>query len=242
MATKDLRQRLPSQSQRTTGDMASEREAFLPQQGSGLSAKSMIDSSPQQHGVVLKLHVPLLYSILPEFIQRIILSVSFLSFLGPTWKQRYLILCGSFLYKFKNQTSEIPKGSPFELNTIGANAVSSHAGASFPAELGNLPPGFLAVFTVSTLRRQHYYAVADEEEAQIWIRSINDARHETITRNMGHAGGLPYPNTWRYFDTLGRGLLKSKERIREKLEHHNMRELEMSGFVEAGPVMRGYHG
>jgi hypothetical protein len=242
MSTKELRQRVPTQSQRNTGNMASEREIFLPQHGSGLSAKSMIDSSPQQHGVVLKLHVPLLYSILPEFIQRIILSVSFLSFLGPTWKQRYLIVCGSFLYKFKSQTSEVPKGSPFELESIGANAVSSHVGASLAPELGNLPPGFLAVFTVSTLRRLHYYAVADEEEALIWIRSINDARHETITRNMGHASGLPYPSTWRYFDSLGRGLLKSKERIRERLEHHNLRELEMSSFVEGGPTMRGYHG
>lgn len=239
MTTKELRQRVPVQNQYITGNMESEQEDVLPQQGSGLAAKSMINSAPQQHGVVLKLHVPLLYSILPEFIQKVILSVSFLAFLGPTWKQRYLILCGSFLYKFKNQMSQVPKGSPFELETIHVNAVSSHGAP--PPELGNLPPGFLAIFAVSTLRRQHYYAVADEEEAGVWIRSINEARHETITRNMGHAGGVPYPSTWRYFDTLGRGLLKSKERIREKLEEYNMREMEMANFVEASP-MRGFHG
>jgi len=242
MATNDLRQRVVTQqtlynNNNTETMVSTERETFLPQHGSGLSAKSMIDSCPQQHGVVLKLHVPLLYSILPEFLQRIILSISFLSFLGPTWKQRYLIVCGSYLYKFKDQVSEVPKGSPFELETIRVSSIPSES-IRIP-ELGNIPPGFLAVFTISTFRRLQYYAVSDEEEAKLWIRSINDARHETITRKMGHSGSMPYPSTWRYFDSLGQGLLKSKERIRVKMEEYNMRELETSTFVTGGPVMRG---
>ena len=219
--------------------MDSEREAFTRTAGAGLVAKSMIDSSPQQHGVVLKLHVPILYSILPGFLQRIILSFSFLSFLGPTWKQRYLILCGSFLYKFKDQASEVPKGAPFPLETITVDPIAS--GRSLP-ELGTLPPGFSSIFSVSTLRRQHYYAVADDEEAIVWIRSIKDARQETITRNMGHAVGMPYSSSWKYFDSLGRGLVKSKERIRERMDEYNMREMEMSNFAEGGPMPRGFHG
>lgn len=234
MTTTELRHR-------TTGNsdsvMPSERVDLIHPVGAGLAAKSMIDSSPQQHGVVLKLHVPLLYSILPEFLQKFILSFSFLSFLGPTWEQRYLILCGSFLYKFKDQTSEVPKGSPFTLETINVDIVAG----GIP-EFGNLPPGFSAVFLVSTLRRQHYYAVADIDEARVWIRSIRDARQETITRNMGHAAAMPYSNAWKYFDGLGRTLVKSKERIREKMDEYNMREMEMSTFAEAGPMPRGYHG
>jgi len=54
-----------------------ESESFVRDPGAGLYAKVMIESSPQQHGVVLKLHVPILYTILPEVIQRIILSWSF---------------------------------------------------------------------------------------------------------------------------------------------------------------------
>lgn len=242
MATTELRQRThghPTTSAEESYNMSSERDNFIHQAGSGLAAKSMIDSSPQQHGVVLKLHVPILYSILPEFLQKIILSFSFLSFLAPTWKQRYLILCGSFLYKFKDQTSEVPKGSPFTLDNISVDTVSSR-GASIP-ELGSLPPGFASVFTVSTLRRQHYYAVADQEEAALWTRSIKEARQESITRNMGHASAVPYPKAWSYFDSLGRGLVKSKERIHKRMEEFNARELEMSNFAEAGPMPMGYH-
>ncbi len=217
--------------------MPSERGNFIRHAGAGLTAKSMIDSSPQQHGVVLKLHVPILYSILPEFLQKIILSLSFLSFLGPTWEQRYLILCGSFLYKFKDQTSEVPKGSPFAVETINVETISE----GIP-EFGNLPVGFTSIFLVSTLRRQHYYAVADIDEARVWIRSIREARQETITRNMGHSAAMPYSKAWNYFDGLGRSLIKSKERIREKMDEYNMREMEMSTFAEAGPMPRGYHG
>lgn len=220
------------------GNNGEESSSFVREPGTGLAAKAMIDTSPQQHGVVLKLHVPILYSILPGFLQRVILVWSFLSFLVPRWQQRYLILCGSFLYKFKDQTSAIPKGSPFEVEALSVEKLS---GQLFP-ELGFLPPGFTAVFSVSTLRRQHYYAVADEEEAMLWVRSFKEARQEVITRNMGHALNVPYPRIWSHFDSLGKGLVKSKERIKDRLERSNLREMEMTNFAEVGPLPRGYHG
>eukprot|EP00934_Nitzschia_sp_Nitz4_P004335 Nitzschia sp. Nitz4//scaffold131_size63436//12955//13617//NITZ4_006266-RA/size63436-processed-gene-0.96-mRNA-1//1//CDS//3329535241//4325//frame0 len=204
---------------------------------SGLAAKSMIDSAPQQHGVVLKLHIPILFTILPEFLQNIILSFSFLSFLAPSWEQRYLILCGSFLYKFQDQVSTTPKGAPFDLETINVELVKN---GRFP-ELGKLPPGYTSVFCVSTLRRKHYYAVVDEEEALLWSRCLKDARQEAITRNMGHAANVPYPQSWTYYDSLGRNLVKSKERIRERLDEYNMREMEMSTFSD-GSIPRGFYG
>ena len=71
------------------------------------------------------------------------------------------ILESPFLYKFKDQSSATPKGAPFEVETVTVENVVDGSVAQF----GSLPPGFLAVFAVSTLRRQHYYAVADEEEA-----------------------------------------------------------------------------
>lgn len=232
MTTPDLRNRAKANF-RNTMSSDNESENFIHSSGRGLAAKSMIDSSPQQHGVVLKLHVPILYSILPEFFQRIILSISFLSFLGPTWKQRYLILCGSFLYKFKNNAAEVPKGCPFALETVNVDTVSE----GMP-EFGSLPPEYTSIFSVSTMRRQHYYAVADIDEARVWIRSIRQERQETITRNMGHAASKPYPKAWSYFDSLGRGLVRSKERIRDKMVEYNMREMEMSSFVDTGPMPR----
>lgn len=217
--------------------MPEDSGAFRPA-GTGLVAKRMIDSSPQHHGVVMKLHIPILYSILPEFLQRFILSISFLSFLAPQWKQRHLILCGAYLYKFKDQAAKTPKGAPFDVESLNFKVIGNDS--SMP-ELGYLPPGYTGVFTVSTLRRRHYYAVADAQEASVWARSVKDARQETITRNMGHAGAMPYPQSWSHFDALAKSLVKSKDRIRDRLNEYEMRETEMTMF-ESGPLPRGYHG
>lgn len=220
----------------TNDNRSEETESFVP--GAGLSANALIDSNPQNHGVVLKLHIPILYSILPEFLRRIILSWSLLSFLAPQWKQRYLVLCGSYLYKFKDRSSKLPKGCPFDINGLHIDIVRT---GDIP-EIGALPPGYSAILTVSTLLRQQYYAVADNDDAGLWIRSLQEAKQATITRNMGHASNMPYPSTWKYFDSLGSSLVKSKTRIRERMEQLRLREMEMSEFADAGPMARAYHG
>jgi hypothetical protein len=216
-----------------------EKDEFLLKSGAGLSAPAMLDAAPQYHGVVLKLHISLFYTILPDFLKRLILSWSFLSsFLGPSWKQRYLVICGSYLYKFKNEASAVPKGSPFEVQSLDVDVSGNEAFS----EISQIPPGFSTVFCVSTLRRKHYYAVADKDEALIWVRSLQEARQESITRNMGHASHIPYPKSWSYFDSLGRNLIQSKERIRKSLEGSRLREMEMTSFADGGPLPRGYHG
>jgi hypothetical protein len=232
----ELRQR-SSATTVTTMSSNDETDEFMLRSGAGLSAKSMMDASPQQHGVVLKLHAPILFSILPDFLKKLILSFSFLSFLAPAWKQRYLILCGSYLYKFNNQSSPVPKGSPFQLKSLDVDITTRQ---EFP-ELAQLPPGYSSVFCISTLRRKHYYAVADNDEALTWVRSLQEARQEAITRNMGHANHVPYPKSWDYFDSLAKNLIKSKERIKEKMEGSRMKELEMTNFTEGSPMGRGYH-
>lgn len=201
-------------------------DPYIP--GAGLSAKSMIDASPQHHGSVQKLHIPVLYSILPSFIQRILLSWSCLKSFAPSWKERHLILCGSYLYKFKDRSSTTPKGSPFDIERLTTDVLRTSG-----PEIGNLPVGYTSIFTVSTLRRRHYYAVSDHEEAMLWVRSLHEARQEVITRNMGHASNVPYPSSWKHFDSLGKGLVKSKDRIKERME--------MTSLTE-DQIPRGYYG
>ena len=218
-----------------------------------ISAKSLIDTIPQHHGVILKLHVSLIYKILPLFIQRFILNWSFLSNwlgLGPSWKQRYLILCGSYLYKFNNSApnSKI-KGTPFHVETIDvellSNVAQSDDGFIFPS----LPVGYNKIFCVSTLRRQHYYAVLDNTEANIWIQSINETKQEAITRNMGHSKQMPYSKLWYHYDCLTNDIVKRKERIKSRMEESNNRriisEMEMTPMSigsSGGTFSRGYYG
>lgn len=217
--------------------------------GAGLNAKSLIHCKPQHHGEVLKLHIPLLYSVLPFFVQRFILkwsSLFALFGLVPTWKKRYLILCGSFVYKFRDVSSSIPKGSPFDVETtstdvIRINNTNNKNLLYTPLQIDRLPIGYEGLFVVSTFRKRHYYAVTNTEEALVWSRCTNEARQETITRNMGHAN-VPYPSSWKYFDTLGNSLVKSKIRIQNRERQHSQivrNEMEMTEFITSSG---GYHG
>jgi hypothetical protein len=236
----DIRQRYSSRRSAPSDSMSGEEtDPFTP--GAGLSAKAMIDVAPQHHGSVKKLHVPVFYSILPSIIQRIILSWSCLKSFAPSWKERHMILCGSYLYKFKDTSSTIPKGSPFDIKTLTTDILRTSDRDKNISEFGNLPAGYSSIFTVSTLRRHHYYAVSDTEEAMLWVRSLHEARQEGITRNMGHASNVPYPSSWRHFDSLGKGLVKSKDRIKERMEKSGLEHMEMTAFPE-GQIPRGYYG
>ena len=211
-------------------------DSFTP--GAGLSAKAMIDAEPQHHGSVQKLHIPVFYSILPSVIQRIILSTSCLKFFAPSWKERHLILCGLYLYKFEDTASTTPKGTPFEVEQLTADILRIPRQAVDLSEIGNLPPGHTSIFTVSTLRRRHYYAVADAEEAMLWVRSLDEARQESVTRRMGHASNIPYPFSWKHFDSLGESLLKSNNRVKERIEKLSREGMEMAAFT-GGQIQSG---
>jgi hypothetical protein len=216
---------------------------------SSLSANAMITASPSHQGVVYKLHVPLLFTLLPTFLQRLVCRyLFFLAWLTPQWRERYLIQIGSYLYKFKTPSSKSPKGSPLALESIETQMVSiasrsaSLAGVEFAMEQHHLPSGYSAVFQVSTLRKRHYYAVSSREEALAWIHSLSQGRQETMTRNLGHAANVPYPKSWQYFDTLGKSHLQSKDRIRKKLEESSVRDMDLSRIGSGGPAPSGYFG
>ena len=211
----------------------------------GLTVPKMLQALPQEHGYVMKLHMPQFYSILPRFLQKLICRIWFLSFLAPKWQQRYLILLGSFMYKFMDDSSLSlpPKGSPIPVDSLDVNFLEGAALESDDVAGGiELPSGCSSVFVVSTFRKKQYFAVRDREQAMIWVNSLREARQEAITRSMGHAPDESYPKSWTYFDNRGRSLMQSRERIRTKLDQNSLREMEMSNLAEGGPVPRGYYG
>jgi hypothetical protein len=222
----------------------------FPKMGAGLTVPQMLQASPQHHGLVMKLHVSPLYAILPLFLQKLVARIWCLSFLAPKWESRYLILLGSFLYKFTDKAPSnpniTPKGSPVPIETIDVEIIEPSLLARehhpMAIALQELPLGLKCVFSVSRLHKKHYYATADREQATSWLNSLREARQEAITRRMGHAPDASFPKAWTNFDNLGRNLMKSKDRIRARIEDHNLRELEMSNVVEGGPFPRGYHG
>jgi hypothetical protein len=252
--SQQLRQRSKTPPGATTARMD---HGDYPSAGAGLTVPQMLKASPQQHGLVMKLHVSPLYSYFPIFLQRLIARIWCLSFLAPKWESRYLILLGSFLYKFTDKASspnskDTPKGSPVPIETVDveiielssslARAEHHHHHRPMAMALQKLPPGFKCVFSVSRLHKTHYYATTDREQATEWLNSLREARQEAITRRMGHAPDASFPKAWTNFDNLGRNLMKSKDRIRASIEENSRRELEMSNLTEGGPFPRGYHG
>ena len=247
--SQDIRRRVATSAGTTDmqrNDTHNDDEFLSSRSGAGLSAPVMMRGSPSQSGTALKLHVPLLFSILPTFIQRLVSSIGLLRYFAPKWKGRFLIQIGSFLYKFSHEKATTPKGSPFAIDSVDVQLVELAAkdgdydGAEFA--IRNLPFGFKGVFVVSSWHKKNYYAVPTREDALVWVNSLREGRQEAIVRSMGHANHIPYPKSWTYFDTLAKTFLKSKERIKARMEESSMREMEMSSMGEGGPVPKGYYG
>uniref|UniRef100_A0A7S2XRG6 PH domain-containing protein n=1 Tax=Attheya septentrionalis TaxID=420275 RepID=A0A7S2XRG6_9STRA len=212
----------------------------------GLSASSMLESSPSHHGVALKLHVPLFYSVCPEWFQWLLSTRLFRSLMAPQWKERELIVIGNYLYRFTNKSSSIPKGAPLPLTSVNAQLISiegdEHGIDGLSISLSNLPPGCEGIFSITCSTRKQYFAVSTREEALTWVNSLDENKQETITRLMGHSK-VPYPKSWEYFDRLGADLSKSKDRIKIKLDESNARMIESSDYnIGGGPMPQGYYG
>jgi hypothetical protein len=232
----DLRQRRPSSSKIAN---------VIPPAAVGLTLSSLLQASPQEHGPVHKLHVPLFYSILPSFLQKLISNLWFLSaLLGPRWEPLYLVLLGSYLYIFADdddnngrstQRSQLPKGSPIRVDMLDVYLV----GNSDPGSRTSFSDGTGCVFCLSTFRHTHSYAVPNQDDATQWLNSLCHAKAESVRRSMRHAVSDSYPKSWAYYDSLGQTLVARKERIVQRMNEHDLNEMvEMSQFGGGGGPIR----
>jgi hypothetical protein len=180
------------------------------------------------------------------FLQRIIARVWLFSWLAPTWEKRYLVIVGSYLYKFKDESSTSLSGSPAYLGSMEASSIIRDSmriqDSDVAVALDIAPNGYSTLFVVSTGYRRHYYAAPSEEVARMWVATLVQARQEAITRSMGHAAPESYPAEWDSFDRVGEASLRRKETMRFRLQELSSRELEMSSFNEGGALPRGYYG
>jgi hypothetical protein len=250
--SQSLRQRAASRGNGSGNSSATTNPPLSGLNNTGLSAELMQRASPQHTGKVGKLRLPLLYAMLPQFLQRIVLKIRLLSFLRPTWQPRHLMLLGSYLYKFKdeddrNLSHQQPNGSPVRLNHMNVYLVTS-AHEDYDAIVASglrhnaAHDSSSVIFCVSTFRKKYYYACINHEEAMVWVNTLRDACHECVTRSMGHATKDSFPSNWKYYDAIAHDLVSRKDRIRNRLQQSNLRELEMSNFSEGGPLPRGYYG
>jgi hypothetical protein len=213
-----------------------------------LSRSALLQASPQEHGPVRKLHIPLFYSLLPRLMQKCLAAVPVLDrFTCPRWEARYLVLLGSYLYKFEDHVPQRdafshPKGSPLTLSSVEAFIVDNNSLSFLPFDSERTPFEAGTLFCVSTFRKQYYYCANDPEQALVWVNSIMETKQEAVKRSMGHAQKDSYPKAWEYYDQLGRNLRSQKERIRMRVERKALQEFEMSPLMEGTPLSGGYFG
>jgi hypothetical protein len=246
--TEGLRHRSVMQNMTSFESCDSNNDSGSSRRTKGLTLESMKAASPQYMGYILKLHIPILYSFLPRFIQQLfnraaIRFPSLFSSFVPSWKRRNLVLLGGYLYKF-DDNSNCPKGSPIPIDELDVHLVLAINEYDFGGvtihELG-LPTSYRGIFCVSNLSKLTYFACLTNTEAQTWVNSIREGRQETIKRQMGHATKDSYPPLWDHFDTLGRSLAQSKQRIRKRIEQQNNNDMELVN-VSGGSLPRGYYG
>mmetsp|Transcript_16061 Transcript_16061/g.18174 ORF Transcript_16061/g.18174 Transcript_16061/m.18174 type:complete len:181 (+) Transcript_16061:231-773(+) len=99
--------------------------------------------------------------------------------LTPTWRQRFLVLRGKYLFRFTKENEERLKGTPIPLEAISATAVNEQYD-----EEGEIVP---YAFRVSTIRKTYVFAVSTVEERDQWVREIQRAKNMAIKKNLGHA-------------------------------------------------------
>lgn len=229
----EIRRRIPPQT-------TSEREVedfVMGYDESRLSATALLASSPIHSGTVMKMHIPLFYSVLPSSIQWLLSSrcCPFNSW-SPQWKRRYLIALGGYLYRFKDESGSSPKGSPTPMESCSDCRIltrENEADSEFNVLRDCLPAGYNEVFEISSVGKTQYFAVESREDATAWVNSLRQAQQDIITRNMGHSK-IPYPKEWAAYDASAKRLRDQKFRIKNKLEQMDKKEQEMASFGAGG--------
>lgn len=199
-----------------------------PYLGKGLAASSMLQAAPSQSGPAMKLHVPILYSILPDFL-RTFIRYCFKG-LAPTWKPRFLIQIGNFMYKFVDENSRSPKGSPLSVEEMDVYLLEDFHNGVDGVDQCDIPSleNFEGFFCIATLRKRQYFAVPTADDARVWVNTLRQARQDAVTRRMGHARDQPYP--YEYFDSIASSLVLSKDRIRTRIQESQLREMELTAM------------
>ena len=232
---------------------------------SNLSARALLSASPIHSSFVYKMHIPVIYSLLPYTV-RWILQRCFPRSWSPRWKRRRLIALGSYIYKFEEFDNDDsnggklpPKGVPIPVSTADVRLVSNREGGNDDDDDDNapessigellfstIPDGCHAIFEVSSGSggKTQYFAVKTLEEANIWVSSLRQMKQDTITRCMGHSTNVPYPVRWESFDASARRVIEKKSRIKRKMEALDRREQEIQtmggGGVTSG-MTTGYY-
>lgn len=121
---------------------------------STLSYQCLLNLSPQMHG------------------QCMINKNSIYSFFFPccfqTWKPRFILLLGNFLYRFENENDKFPKGLPIKINNIQIKIIST------------------TEFRIISLRKEYQLKFETPDLCNLWLSFLKERQYLSIKEEMGH--------------------------------------------------------
>lgn len=88
----------------------------------------------------------------------------------PSYKIRFVVVAGGFIYKFKSENAEKPKGIPIPLDCSDIHVCSNDD----------------ASFEVYTLRKRYLFRGHSAEDCNEWVSSIKVRKVATIKEQLGH--------------------------------------------------------
>jgi len=125
----------------------------------------------------------------------------------PTWKRRFCILKGQYLFKFDSPTADHPKGAP-----IPVLGITCTLGPVDPK-----PSDHSHTMTLSTLRKDYVMGAASREELQAWMDVIAVAKNRAIKQQLGH---LPLSESDAFANRSGDLLTQKRlDRETDEVEH-----------------------
>lgn len=226
-----------------------------------IKSSTLLKSNPTHHQKVYKLKIPTIYKIAPPFVISILQVLCFpLALLGmtlrfkPYWVERYFILLGDYLYKFKPKNSNngntdaaagnnkmIIKGSPIPLNAmtvssltqlspyvVGHDGNDHHFFDTVDVVIPTHPQcnGYFSITSSYSSSKTNYYATQTQSDSHTWINILHHAKQESITAQMGHSR-KPTSKDVEYCNRLGKNMVERNARVKELLRKKELEEVEL---------------
>jgi len=135
------------------------------------------------------------------------LHVGYLSKLGtscgcfPTWRRRYFILKGAYLFKYESERGAKPKGMPIPICDAQWETVQ-YEGKQF-------------CFKISTVRKEYFLLASNYDDMTSWFSYLKSQKVIAIKQSLGH---LPMSDDDRYANAAGDFLCKKKLQDAERDE------------------------
>ena len=105
-----------------------------------------------------------------------------------TWKSRFFVLAGTYLFRYSSEHGSSPKGVPLPMDACSFRSATAEE-EDEAAAVGQVPRG--VGFVVSTVRKEYHLRADTAAERAQWLRVFQTTKARAIKERLGHATANP---------------------------------------------------